>query len=45
MTSILQGAIERGTAKKLRSLKVPLQEKQAPQTITMTHGLLAFHQI
>ena len=27
MTSILQGAIERGTAKKLRSLKVPLAGK------------------
>ena len=23
----------------------PMQVKQAPQTITMTHGLLAFHQI
>ena len=27
MTSILQGAVERGTAKKLRSLKVPLAGK------------------
>ena len=27
MTSILQGAVQRGTAKKLRSLKVPLAGK------------------
>ena len=27
MTSILQGAVERGTAKKLRTLKVPLAGK------------------
>ena len=45
MTSILQGAVERGTAKKLKSLKVPLQEKQVLQMITMMHGLLVFHQI
>ena len=28
MTSILQGTVERGTAKKLRSLKVPLAENR-----------------
>ena len=44
MTSILQGAVKRGTAKKLRSLKVPLLEKQEPLMITMMHGSLVFHQ-
>ena len=39
MTSILQGAVQRGTAKKLKSLKVPLAGKQELLTITMMLGL------
>ena len=46
MTSILQGTVERGTAKKLRSLKVPLGWKNwDQQMITMMLGLSVFHQI
>ena len=42
MTSILQGAVQRGTAKKLKSLKVPLAEKLVLLTIITMHGLLVF---
>ena len=45
MTSILTGAVERGTAKKLRSLKVPLAGKPELQMIIMMPGLLDFHLI
>ena len=45
MTSILQGAVERGTAKKLRTLNVPLAGKLELQMITMMLGLLDFHLI
>ena len=45
MTSILQGVIQRGTGKKLKSLKVPLATKQAQLIIIMMHGSLVFLQI
>ena len=43
MTSILQGAVQRGTAKKLRSLKVPLAGKTGTTNDNYMHGLLVFH--
>ena len=45
MVTILSGAVERGTAKKLKSLNVPLAGKQELLMITMMLGLLVFHQI
>ena len=45
MVSILRGAVERGTAKKLKSLNVTLAEKQVQLMIITMHGLLVFHQI
>ena len=39
MTSILKGTVERGTAKKLKSLNVPLAGKQEQPMIIMMHGL------
>ena len=46
MTSILKGAVERGTAKKLEIFKCSFrQEKQVLQMIIMMLGLLDFHLI
>ena len=45
MTSILRGAVERGTAKKLRGLKVPIAGKTGTQMITMMLGLLVIQLI
>ena len=44
MTSILRGSAERGTAKKLKSLNVPLAGKTELLTIILMLGLLVFHQ-
>ena len=44
MTSILSGAVERGTAKKLRNLQVPLAGKTGTTNENLTLGLLAFPQ-
>ena len=45
MNSILQGAVKRGTAKKLRSLNVPLAGKTGTTNDNLMLGLLAFRQI
>ena len=45
MTNILRGAVERGTAKKLKSLNVPLAGKPEQPMIIMMLGSLVFHQI
>ena len=42
MTSILQGAVKRGTAKKLRSLKVQLAEKQERQMTNYDAWFIGF---
>ena len=45
MVTILNGAVERGTAKKLKSLKFQLREKLELQTIITMPGLSALHPI
>ena len=44
MTSILSGAVKRGTAKKLNSLKVPLVGKTGTTNDNFDAWFIGFHQ-
>ena len=45
MTSILRGAVERGTAKKLRNLNVPLAGKTGTTNNNFDAWFMVFHPI
>ena len=45
MTSILQGAVQRGTAKKLKSLNVPLAGKTGTTNDNYDAWFMVFHLI
>ena len=46
MTSILEGVVKRGTAKKIKDLKLNIAGKTGTTNKnTDTHGLLGLHQI